>query len=139
MKHHTPLFTGQTSRHPLTGRAFVLIFCGDVTERIPAELAPGLVVRRTRVRHIGNDAVVFTGLEFLAAVVAAIGHHAQFLYREGRLGLLRHAGELTPVTADVGDLVRHDQVMPGIDCRLHVVAHQTAPAMIHRAGIGVGQ
>jgi hypothetical protein len=49
--------------------------------------------------------------------------------------------ELRAVGADVGHLVRDDQMMLGVDRDLHVVADNTgaAPARRHRAGIGIGK
>lgn len=45
-----------------------------------------------------------------------------------------------PVVADVGDFVRHDQVMLRVDGGLHVVAHQARAFGLrdHRARVGVG-
>ncbi len=54
--------------------------------------------------------------------------------------LLRYRHELCPVIADIGDGVRHDQVMLGLDRQLHVVADdaRALAAGGHRTGIRVG-
>ena len=49
--------------------------------------------------------------------------------------------KLRPVGADVGHLMRDDQVMLGVDGDLHIVADDAGAAAAgrHRAGIGIGQ
>jgi hypothetical protein len=73
--------------------------------------------------------------------VAAIGHRIERLRLESGLRLLRHGGELRAIRADVGHLVRDDQVVLRLDRHLHVVADdaRAAAARRHRARIGIGQ
>ena len=63
--------------------------------------------------------------------------HARILHRAGLLT----DDELGAVVAFVGDFVRDDQVVVGVDRGLHVVADDTrAPAAgCHRAAVGIGQ
>ena len=55
--------------------------------------------------------------------------------------LLGRAGELIAIEAFLGDLVCHDQVMLGIDRRLHVVADDARTTTVrgHGACIGISQ
>ena len=57
------------------------------------------------------------------------------------LRLFGHVRELGAVGADVDHLVRHDQMMLGINRDLHVVADDdgAAPARRHRAAVGIGE
>ena len=60
---------------------------------------------------------------------------------ESGLRLLRHGGELRAIRADVGHLVRDDQVVLRLDRHLHVVADDAgaAAARCHRARVGIGE
>ena len=55
--------------------------------------------------------------------------------------LAAHRGQLRPVAADIGHLVRDDQMVLGVDGDLHVVADdaRALAAGRHRPGVGVGQ
>ncbi len=53
--------------------------------------------------------------------------------------MLGHQGQLIPVNADVGDLVRHNEVMFRINRRLDVVAHDAGTSGLHRTRIRVSQ
>ena len=139
MQGHAALLAGQTSYHPLPRRAFVGIICGDVAESATAELPLGLVGRGARVGDISGDAGFLAGFELFVAVVTAVGHNAQLIRIQSRLGLLRHSGQLPPVTTHVGDLVSHDQMVFGIHRGLHVVAHFSRTPVVHRAGVGISQ
>ena len=54
---------------------------------------------------------------------------------------LRHRRQLRSIGADVGDLVRNNQMVRGVDRTLYVVGDHAgaAPARCHRAAIGIGQ
>jgi hypothetical protein len=62
-------------------------------------------------------------------------------YAHRFLGSLRHAMQLMPIMAILGDIVRDDQVMLGIYSGLYVVADHpaTAATRCHGSGIGVGE
>lgn len=53
------------------------------------------------------------------------------------LRLLRHRRKQRPVAHDVGDLVRDNQVVCCIHCRLNVISHNTRAAQVCRHGAGV--
>lgn len=57
------------------------------------------------------------------------------------MSTLGHRGERCAVMADVGDFVRNDQVVPGIDRSLHVVADHAGAfaAGGHGACIWIGE
>ena len=59
----------------------------------------------------------------IAFEVATIGHDREVVNARGFAGLLRHRRQLSPVVADVGDLVRDDQVVLVVDRSLDVVAN----------------
>jgi hypothetical protein len=70
----------------------------------------------------GLGAIGVAGHDFLAGEVTAIGEDGQAIRAGYPLRLPRHVGQLVFVVADVGDLVRDDQMVFGIHHRLHVVA-----------------
>jgi hypothetical protein len=76
-----------------------------------------------------------------AAEVAAIGDDIEASGFQRRFRLLGHVGELRPVGADVGHLMRDDQMMLGVDGDLDVVAYdaRASAARRHRTGIRIGQ
>ncbi|MCY1536454.1 hypothetical protein D9M68_719130 [compost metagenome] len=53
--------------------------------------------------------------------------------------MLGHGTQLITVDAVVGDFVRHDQMMFGVDRGLDVVTNQAGAARHHRACVGIGQ
>ena len=89
----------------------------------------------------GQNAGALAGQHLVAVVIAAVGQHRDLL-ASGRVSrLAAHRGQLGPVAADIGDLVRDDQMVLGIDGDLHVVADDAGAlaAGRHRAGVGIGQ
>ena len=72
---------------------------------------------------------------------AFVDGHIERFDAHRRFGLARHVRQLAAIMADVGDLVGDDQMMPGVDGRLDVVAdHAAAPAAGgHRSGVGITQ
>jgi hypothetical protein len=67
--------------------------------------------------------------DLFAAEVAAIGDDIEARGFQRRFRLLGHVGELRPVGADVGHLMRDDQMMLGVYGDLDVVAYDArAPA-----------
>jgi hypothetical protein len=43
------------------------------------------------------------------------------------------------IVTDIGHLVRHDQMVLGIDCRLHVITDDALAAAHHRSSVWIGQ
>ena len=89
----------------------------------------------------GRTAGALAGQHLVAVVIAAVGQHREFL-ASGRIQrLLPHRGQLRPVAADIGDLVRDDQMVLGIDGHLNIVADDAGAlaAGRHRPGVGIGQ
>jgi hypothetical protein len=62
-----------------------------------------------------------------AVEVAPVGNDIEALCLERVFRLLGHAGELRPVVADIGHLVRDDQMMLGVD------GHLATPGMTSRS------
>lgn len=56
---------------------------------------------------------------------------------EGSLRCTCHRGELVPIMALIGDLVRPDQMCPGIDNALNIIADMTAVLRPRHHGTGV--
>jgi hypothetical protein len=65
-----------------------------------------------------------------AIEVAPVGNDIEALCLERFFRLPGQAGELRPVVADIGHLVRDDQMMLGVDGHRHVVAHNARAAAI---------
>ena len=63
----------------------------------------------------------------------------QLVLTDRALRRLGHPRQRIAIQTVVGDRVRDDQVMLGIHRHLHVVAHDPALAVLHRAGIRIGQ
>src|ERR1700676_38099 len=97
--------------------------------------------RRLRLGQSYRDAGLVAREDLQAAEVAAIGNGFERLSLQNTLRLLGHIGKLCPISAGVRYLMRHNQMMLGIDGDLHVVADDagTAPAGCHRTAVGIGQ
>lgn len=61
----------------------------------------------------------------------------QVVAPEGSLRGMRHRGELVPIMALIGDLMRHDQMGLGIDNALNIIADMAAVLRPRRHGAGV--
>src|ERR1700730_6040615 len=108
---------------PFTGRTDVDILLSHVAEVLLAEAPVGLGVRGHWLWQRDRDARLLARQDLRAVEVASIGNDIEVLRLERILRLLGHAGELRAVGADVGHVMRDDQMMLGIDSHLHVVAH----------------
>ena len=77
----------------------------------------------------------------VAVEVAASASTVTSSHPLASLGLAAHGGQLRPIAADIGHLMRDDQMVLGIDGDLHVVADnaRALAAGRHRARIGIGQ
>ncbi|QDL05994.1 hypothetical protein PALA37_02515 [Pseudomonas aeruginosa] len=106
----------------LSSRTLVLIISGYVDEVLLTKTPFRLAAGGHRLGHEGGNARLLARQDFHPAEVASVGNDAKAFRSGGFASLLGHRGERCTVMADVGDFVRNDQVMPGIDRRLHVVA-----------------
>jgi hypothetical protein len=90
---------------------------------------------------LGSVTVIPACANLLAVEIAAICDGIELLRSENGLRLLRHGGELRAIRADIGDLVRDDQMVLGLDRDLHVVADDAgaSAARRHRARVGIGE
>src|ERR1019366_1970847 len=79
--------------------------------------------------------------DLLAFVVAAISHRREPFGSHRFTRLLSHLVKLIPVSADVRDLMRHNQMMLGIHRGLYVVADNAGALALarHRSRVGVSQ
>ena len=125
----------------LAGRTNVNVLLRHIAEVLLAEAPFRLRARCLRFWQRDRDAGLFAGEYLLAFEVAAIGDGFEAFCLQCRLRLVGHVRELRLIGADVGDLVRDDQMVRRINGRLHVVADHAgaAPAGCHRAGIGIGE
>ena len=116
---------------------------GDAFEMVfPVKESPvGLAVGGQRLRDVGGNARLLALQDLVTLEVAAIGNDREAVDARGLAGLLRHRRQLGPVIADVGDLVRDDQVVLVIDRGLHVVANNAGATTAggHGPCIGVCQ
>ena len=69
--------------------------------------------------------------DLLALEVTAVGHHGKLVDARGRARLFGHLRQLVTIDTVGDDLVRHDQVVLGIDRGLHVVADDATVAALH--------
>ena len=122
----------------LSGRAFILVILGDITEGVPAELAFGLVTRCLWLGYISCYPGCITVPDLFTTVVAAISNHPQFFHPQCRLGLPGYLCQLPSVTTHVGDLVSDDHMVLGIYRGLYVVADNYTTPRLHQTGIRIG-
>src|SRR6516162_5447015 len=124
-----------------TSRADVYVLVSHVAEVLLAKTPIGLGVRGHRLWQRDCNARLLAGQDLRAVEVAAVGDDIEALCLEYVFRLLGHAGELRPVVADIGHLVRDDLMMLGVDGHLHVVTHnaRASAACGHRPGIGVSK
>src|SRR3984957_6398915 len=76
------------------------IGCGVIAEILAAETA--LLLKHPVAlgrRHIGNDAIIFAGLQVRTAIVAGIGQHLQRLGFKNLFRRFRHRMEMTCIAA----------------------------------------
>jgi hypothetical protein len=127
--------------HGLAGRAAVGVLLGQVDGVLLAETPVGLGARGHRLGHERGDAGPLAGEDLLAVEVAPVGQDGQRPVAHGVPRMLRHPRQLGAVVADIGHLVRHDQVVPGVDGGLRVVADdpRALAARRRRAGVRVGE
>ena len=125
----------------LPGRAAINILISQINKILLAETAFrfGTGCHRLRQRH--GDAGVLARLDLLAVEVTAIGDGLEFLDLQRFFGRLRRIRELRAIRAHIRYLVRDDQMVLGVDRRLHIVADDAgaAPAGRHRAAVGIGE
>ena len=133
--------THLSSGQMLAGRTGVAVIPDVVDEVGHGEEAALGVAGCLCLGNAGQNSAAFAGQHLVAVVIAAVGQHGDLL-ASGRIQrLLPHRGQLRPVGADVGDLVRDDQMVLGIDGHLDIVADDAGAlaAGRHRPGVGIGQ
>ena len=123
----------------LPGWATVFVVLCIVNKIRPVESSCCLGAGGCRLGHDGRNASLVAGKHFFPIEVSPIGNHREVLNGHGRAGMRCHRRQLIPIGADIGHLVRHDEVVFCIHRRLYVVAHDTGSPRLHRTGIGVGQ
>lgn len=125
----------------LPSRTLVLIISGYVDEVLFTKTPFSLAAGGHRLGHEGSNARLLACQDFHPAEVASVGNDVKVFRPGGFASLLGHRGERRAVMADVGDFVRNDQVVPGIDRRLHVVADYAGAfaAGGHGACVRVGE
>ena len=125
----------------LAGRTCIAVLLSVENEVRHGEEAALGVGRCLCLGNAGHNAGALAGQYLVAVVIAAVGQHRELL-ASGRIQrLLPDRGQLRPIAADVGDLVRDDQMVLGIDGHLDIVADDTGAlaAGRHRPGLGIGQ
>ena len=106
----------------LTRRAGVVVMLGVVDEVLPGEETALGVAGGLGLGNVRQDTTALTGQHLVTVVVAAIRQRSDVLTSHHVPGLLPHRQQLRAVVADIGHLVRHDQMMLGLHCHLDVVA-----------------
>lgn len=92
------------------------------------------------VTTFGTNAVSLVArLDFFAFEIPPVRYRRKLFDAHGCSRLLGHWAELTSVRTIVCDLVRDDQMVFGIDGRLHVIANNARASGLHRVGIRIGQ
>ena len=104
----------------LAGRTTIVVFARVVDEILLAEPAVRLGARGQRLRNERRHAHRLAGQNLFAFEVAAISDRRQLAHARRLLDLPGHRRELAAIVADIGDLVRNDQVMLRIDHGLHM-------------------
>ena len=114
---------------------------GVVDEVLPGEEAALGVAGGQGLGNAGQDAGSLAGQHLVAIEIAAIGQHGEFLTRHHVPGLLPHRQQLGAVVADIGHLVRHDEMVLGLHRHLDVVADNAGALAAggHGAGIRIGE
>jgi len=106
---------------PFASRATIDVVRGQIGKILLAKAAPGLGARGHRFRQSHGDAGLITRDNLRAAEVAAIGNRLQGISLQPGFGFLGNTRELCAVGADIGHLVRDDQIMLGVDSHLHLL------------------
>ncbi|MND42847.1 hypothetical protein D3C80_336310 [compost metagenome] len=120
------------------GGADVHIFVRVVNKLVIVEAAIEFGARAQRLRHISANSGLVTGKDFPAFEVPSVSHHRQRFEFHRLTGLQRHRAELITVVTHIGHFVRDNQMMLGIDRRLHVVTHDSITARDHGACVRIG-
>ncbi len=89
------------------------------------------IVRGSRFRYVGGDVIVLASLDLSTVVVTSISNHIKLIDLECSLCLFRHVCQLTPIIANIRDLMSNDEMMACVYCRLYVVANNTGPPALH--------
>jgi len=123
------------------GRAGIVIVFRVINEISNGEEAKLVVAGGHCLGNAGQDASSFASQHLLAAIIASVSQHGDFFAFDGLEGFATHKSQLRPVRADVGDFVRDDEMMLGVNSDLDIVADDAGAfaAGRHRAGVGIGE
>ena len=107
----TTFISGEVVRQLLAGRAAIDIVLGQINKiRFPKPTCR-LGARGLRLGQRDRDPGLFAGQEFLTFEVAPIRNDVQMIAAQRGFRRLRHRRQLRSIAADVGDLVRDNQMV----------------------------
>ncbi|MBS1170729.1 MAG: hypothetical protein H6R01_1647 [Burkholderiaceae bacterium] len=140
MNQTTPFLGGESPNQPPASGAYVLTSF-SIEDKVFFIKAPiGLC---TGCLWFGNqrcNSVLFASDDFFAVEITAVSNSLKVIYRHGCLGLFCNPCQLSAITAIIGDLMGHNQMVCRINGSLNVVTHQTTTcAGSHGASIRIGQ
>ena len=125
----------------LAGRTAIDVIRSVINEVLLTEASLSLGARRLWLRQRYGDAGIRAGLDLTAFVIAAVGDDLERLCTQSLARQPGDVSKLAPVGPDVGHVMDDDDVVFGIDGRLHVVADNSGvlAAGRHRSRIRIGQ
>jgi hypothetical protein len=140
MQGKTSFYRGHMFCQPLVCWTPILIQPRHIEEGFSVKPAGKVGGRCEGLGHEGYDAGLVASKDLLAFEVAPVSHRREPVGSHRLTRLLGHLVQLISVTADVRDFVRDNQMMLGIDRRLHVVADDSGAFALacHRTRVGVG-
>jgi hypothetical protein len=108
-------------RQLLAGRAAIDIVLGQIDKIRFPKAACRLGPRGLRLGQRDRNPGLFACQDFLTFKVAPIRNNVQVIAAQRGFCRLRHRRQLRSVGTDVGDLVRDNQMVRGVDRTLHIV------------------
>jgi len=124
-----PVFDrGEPMDRGLACRTDIFVMLGIVGKVALVESAIGLAVRRKRLWNKWNDPDLLACQDLFTLEITPVRQRRELRGSERITRVLGHRGQMRAVVADVADLVRHDQMMLGVHCRLEVVANHAGAA-----------
>src|SRR3984957_12539347 len=94
----------------LSGGTNVNVLFGHIAEVLFAKTSFGFCIRRHRFWQRDRDAVFVALKDLLSAEVTAVCNNVEVFSLQRRLSLLGHVSQLRSIAANVGHLMRDDQV-----------------------------
>ena len=121
--HFLAIFiSGEVVRQLLAGRAAIDIVLGQINKIRFPKTTCRLGARGLRLGQRDRDTGLFAGQDFLTFEVTPIRNDVQVIAAQRGFRRLRHGRQLRSIGADVGDLVRDNQMVRGVDRTLHIVS-----------------